>query len=122
MKHNQSAEDYLEAILLLSGERADVHQVEVARKTGVSQPAVQKALKALQEKGYISWDGLHIVLTASGKQYAEHVYVKHCTIRKFLQMHGVDYAAADADACEMEHVISRETWDMIRTFVEKEGR
>ena len=112
----------MEAILLLSGGQVDVHQVEVARKMGVSQPAAQKALKALQEKGYISWDGLHIVLTQSGKEYAEDVYVKHCTIRKFLQLHGVDYAVADTDACEIEHVISPETWDMIRAFVEKEGR
>lgn len=119
MKRNQSAEDYLETILLLSGQLEYVHQVEVARAMGVSQPAVQKALKLLEGNGYIKWDGLHIYLTEGGRNYAEDVYCKHCTIKKFLELHGVNEADADTDACEMEHVISPATMDMMREFVRK---
>ncbi len=118
MKHNQSAEDYLETILLLSEQLEYVHQVEVARKMGVSQPAVQKALKLLESKGFIKWDGLHIQLTAGGKDYAEKVYCKHCVIRKFLELHGVNSEDADYDACEMEHGISQATFDMMLAYVE----
>ena len=58
MKRNRSAEDYLECILLLSRENKFVHRVDVARKTGVSQPAVQKAVKLLQNDGYLECDGV----------------------------------------------------------------
>lgn len=118
MKHNQSSEDYLETILLLSEELENVHQIEIARKMGVSQPAVQKALKILKAGEYIRTDGLHIMLTDTGRQYAERVYHMHCTIRKFLIAHGVSYAAADADACEMEHYISDETFAAMERFIE----
>ncbi len=88
---------------------------------GVTQPAVQKALKILEGNGYIKWDGLHIYLTEGGKIYAEDVYCKHCTIRRFLELHGVNSADADADACEMEHVISPATMQMMKDFVNKNG-
>lgn len=119
MKHNQSSEDYLETILLLSGELEDVHQIEIARKMGVSQPAVQKALKNLKAQEYIRMDGLHISLTPAGREYAAKVYHMHCTIRRFLIAHGVSYAAADADACEMEHYISEETFAAMERFLDK---
>ena len=117
MKHNQSAEDYLETILLLSKELEDVHQIEIARKMGVSQPAVQKALKILKAKGYIVTDGLHISLTQSGGEYAEKVYHRHCTIRQFLVLHGVEYGVADTDACEIEHCISDQTFAAMERVV-----
>lgn len=113
MKHNQSAEDYLETILLLSKELEDVHQIEIARKIGVSQPAVQKALRALKDKGYIVTDGLHIHLTEQGREYAERVYHRHITIREFLIANGVEFDVADTDACEIEHVISQQTFEAI---------
>ncbi len=119
MKRNQSGEDYLEAILLLSEELEYVHQIEVARKLGVSQPAVQKALKILKTDGYVALDGLHIYLTDGGKEYACRVYHKHCTIRKFLELHGVDAKVADDDACEMEHALSDESFAMMEEYVEK---
>ncbi|MGN1060168.1 MAG: metal-dependent transcriptional regulator [Candidatus Coproplasma sp.] len=117
MKHNQSAEDYLETILLLSKELEDVHQIEIARKMGVSQPAVQKALRALKTKEYIVTDGLHIRLTEQGKEYAESVYHRHVIIRLFLTLHGVEYAVADADACEIEHCISKQTFEAMERYV-----
>lgn len=117
MKHNQSAEDYLESILLLSKELDDVHQIEIARKMGVSQPAVQKAMRILKEQDYIVTDGLHICLTERGRDYAERVYHRHCTIREFLISLGVEYGVADIDACEIEHCISEKTFTAIENFV-----
>ena len=117
MKFNQSSEDYLECILLLSRENEFVHRVEVARKIGVSQPAVQKAIKILQSDGFVECDGLHIYLTKSGAEYAERVYDRHCIITKFLQLLGVNSKDAESDACEMEHVISDATFNSIKKFV-----
>lgn len=119
MKHNQSAEDYLEAILLLSEQLQFVHQIEVARKLGVSQPAVQKALKNLKNNGYLETDGLHIYLTDEGREYARKVYHRHCTIKRFLILHGVNAKDADDDACEMEHVVSEATFSVMEKFVEE---
>lgn len=118
MKRNRSTEDYLECILLLSRESEYVHRVDVARKIGVSQPAVQKAVKILQSENYVECDGLHIYLTAKGEEYAREIYGRHCVIREFLTLHGVEYSVADEDACEMEHVVSDATFDMIKRFVE----
>lgn len=119
MKKNQSGEDYLEAILLLSEELEYVHQIEVARKMGVSQPAVLKALKILKSKGYLDTDGLHIYLTEEGNRYAKEVYHRHCTIRRFLILHGVNDGDADADACEMEHCVSAATFSAMEKFVKE---
>lgn len=107
----------MEAILLLSKELEFVHQIEVARKMGVSQPAVQKALKILKNNGYIETDGLHIYLTGEGKKYAEEVYCKHCTIRRFLMLLGVNENDADNDACEIEHCVSSATFAAMEKFV-----
>ncbi|MDE6075690.1 MAG: metal-dependent transcriptional regulator [Clostridia bacterium] len=119
MKHNQSGEDYLEAILLLSGELEDVHQIEVARKMGVSQPAVLKALKILKTNGYIDTDGLHIFLTDEGRRYAEEVYHRHCVIREFLIALGVNGEDANNDACELEHSVSAATFAAMEKFVKQ---
>ncbi|MDE7168069.1 MAG: metal-dependent transcriptional regulator [Clostridia bacterium] len=117
MKHNQSSEDYLECILLLSRETQHVHRVDVARKIGVSQPAVQKAIKILENGGYVEFDGMHIFLTLKGEEYAGKIYERHCIIKDFLLLHGVNGADADNDACEMEHVISETTFEMMKAYV-----
>ena len=117
MRKNQSAEDYLECILLLSKETQFVHRVDVARKIGVSQPAVQKAVRILTESGYVECDGMHIYLTLKGANYAEEVFDRHCTIREFLTLHGVNLKDADEDACELEHVVSPATFEMMKDYV-----
>ncbi len=117
MKRNQSAEDYLETILILSGKQEFVHRIDVARAVGVSQPAVQKAVKILIAQGYVETDGMHIHLTDSGREYACSVYERHCTIRTFLRMHGVSDEVANRDACEMEHVISPESYAMMQKYI-----
>ncbi len=122
MKRNQSTEDYLECILLLSRESPYVHRVDVARRVGVSQPAVQKAVKILTGQGFVECDGMHIYLTAKGAVYAEKIYDRHCTIRRFLRVLGVNDTDADADACEMEHVLSEASFTAMKNFLEKDGR
>lgn len=119
MKKNQSTEDYLECILLLSKESEFVHRVDVARRINVSPPAVQKAVKLLQKDGFVECDGMHIYLTQKGSEYAERVYARHTTLKKFLELLGVNEKDADDDACEMEHVVSEETFAKIKEYVEK---
>ena len=116
--YNQSSEDYLECILLLSRESEFVHRVDVARRTGVSQPAVQKAVKILETGGFVECDGMHIYLTKKGEEYANEIFDRHCTLTKFLEKLGVNPADAEADACKMEHIISSASFDAIKKFLE----
>lgn len=117
-KYNQSEEDYLESILTLSQNQAVVHRIDIAKRMNVSQAAVNKAMKILFEKGYLYEDGKHLYLTQTGKLYAEEVYEKHCIIRDYLLKNGVSAEAAEEDACHMEHLISDETFMMMKRFVE----
>ena len=119
MKHNQSLEDYLESILTLSCGNQVVHRIDVAKKMGVSQAAVNKAVKILLEKDFVYEDGKHLYLTKSGKTYAEAVYERHCIIREFLTALGVSAACAAEDACKLEHLVSDETFFAMKKFLEK---
>ena len=94
-----------------------MHRVDVARRIGVSQPAVQKAVKILTSSGFVECDGMHIYLTPEGRKYAERVYERHCILRQFLEGLGVNKADADEDACEMEHVVSEATFEAIKAYV-----
>lgn len=117
MSYNQSSEDYLECILLLSRESKFVHRVDVARRIGVSQPAVQKAIKILESGGYVSCDGMHIYLTKKGEDYALKIFDRHCTLKRFLQGLGVNAADAELDACKMEHILSSASVEAIKKFL-----
>ena len=117
MKIEQSIEDYLEAIHIVSLTCKDVHQVDLARKLGVSQPAVTKAIRKLKELGYVHTDGMHIFLTETGKARAELVYEKHRTLRRFLLALGVGGDSAERDACLIEHIISDETYEAVMRFL-----
>ncbi len=116
-KYNQSAEDYLESILTLGEQQSVVHRIDVAKRLGVSQAAVNKAVKLLCEKEYVYEDGKHLYLTEKGKEYATAVYEKHCIVRDFLLKHGVSARAAEEDACHLEHLLSEETFQMMRRFI-----
>ena len=119
MGNNQSSEDYLECILLLSRESEFVHRVDVARRIGVSQPAVQKAVKILETAGYIECDGMHIYLTDKGEKYALEIFDRHCTLTDFLKKLGVNPVDAEEDACKMEHILSKASFDAIKKFTDK---
>ncbi len=118
-KYNQSAEDYLESLLTLGREGEVVHRIDVAKKMGVSQAAVNKAVKLLCEKEYVYEEGKHLYLTKKGRAYAEEVYAKHCVIRNYLIAQGVSPATAEEDACRMEHLLSAETLRMMEKFLKK---
>ena len=119
IKYNQSGEDYLESILTLSKEQSVVHRIDVAKRMNVSQAAVNKAMKILLEKEYVYEDGKHLYLTEKGKAYAGAVYEKHCIIRDYLMRCGVSATAAEEDACNMEHLISEETFSMMKKTLNK---
>ena len=119
VKNNQSGEDYLECMLMLSRQQDIVHRIDLAKRMEVSQAAVNKAVKILVEKGYVYEDGKHLYLTEEGKRYAEYVYEKHCIIRDYLLLCGVSLANAEEDACRMEHLISEETFSMMKNHLHK---
>lgn len=117
-KYNQSEQDYLETLLTLGKEQPIVHRIDVAKRMNVSQAAVNKAVKLLCEKQYVYEDGKHLYLTESGKSYAEAVFERHCIIREYLLKNGVSAATAEEDACRMEHLVSDETFQMMKNFVQ----
>ena len=117
--YNQSEQDYLESLLMLSKDNDVVHRIDVAKRMNVSGAAVNKAMKLLCEKGYVYEDGKHLYLTGEGKTYAEAVYEKHCIIRNFLQKLGVRAETAEEDACRMEHLVSSETFEKMKDFSQK---
>ena len=117
VKYNQSEQDYLETLLTLSKQQDIVHRIDVAKRMNVSQAAVNKAVKLLCEKEYVYEDGKHLYLTESVKIYAEAVFERHCIIREFLLQNGVSASVAEDDACRMEHLISDETFQMMKKAV-----
>ncbi len=119
VKYNQSAEDYLECLLMLSREQEIVHRIDMAKRMEVSQAAVNKAVKLLCEREYVYEDGKHLYLTEKGREYAEAVYEKHCIIREYLMQCGVSPKVAEEDACRMEHLISDETFQMMKKVIRK---
>lgn len=117
MKQKKSVEDYLKIIYTLSKQKA-VHGSDVAGKLGVSRPTVSVALKALAEEGYVFVDDTHeIHLTERGRRIAEDTYERHNTLCRLLTELGVDEKTAAADACEMEHAVSRESYEALKRLL-----
>ena len=118
MNHNESVEDYLETILIISEEKPVVRSIDIANEMGFSKPSISVAVKNLKEKGYISVsEEGYITLTESGKALADRVYDRHKFFRKWLISLGVDKDIAVEDACRMEHVFSPESFAAIKAYV-----
>ncbi|MDE6908165.1 MAG: metal-dependent transcriptional regulator [Lachnospiraceae bacterium] len=116
MKQKKSVEDYFKTIYTLSKRKA-VHGSDIAGELGVSRPTVSVALKDLAEEGYVFVDGTYEVhLTEKGKRIAEDTYEQHSTFCRLLMGLGVDKKTAAADACEMEHAVSRESYEALKTL------
>jgi DtxR family Mn-dependent transcriptional regulator len=117
---HESAEDYLESILVLKERRGVVHSIDIVNELGYSKPSVSIAMKKLRENGYISMspDG-SITLNESGLAIASRVYDRHKTITQLFTLLGVSPDAAAEDACKVEHDLSDETFAKIREFVEQ---
>jgi Mn-dependent DtxR family transcriptional regulator len=115
MQIRESAEDYLEAILVLSKSGDGVHSVDIAARLGVSKPSVSHAMKLLREDGYIAMDRYGTVsLLEKGSEIAERIYERHTILSQMLESLGVDPEVARADACKIEHDISEESFERIK--------
>lgn len=117
---HESAEDYLESILVLRERRGQVRSIDVVNELGYSKPSVSIAMKKLRESGYISMDtDGSITLNESGLEIASRIYGRHKTITRFFVLLGVDPAVAAEDACKVEHDLSDETFSRLKDFVER---
>ncbi len=115
MTIHKSAEDYLEAMLMLKEERGYIRSIDVAEKLGVTKPSVSYATKRLRESGYITLDSAGmIVLLPPGLEIAERMYERHKLLTELLMGLGVSPDTARKDACEIEHDLSEETFEAIR--------
>jgi len=113
MHINESAENYLEQILMLS-QNGDVHSVMIAKALDVTKASVSHAMKQLRENGYITVDvNNHILLTKEGRKIAETMLTRHKIISEYLISLGVSEQTAKEDACKIEHDISEETFSAI---------
>ena len=117
---HESAEDYLESILILQEQCGSVRSIDIVNKLGYSKPSVSIAMKKLRESGYISMaaDGT-ITLNDSGMEIASRIYGRHKTITRLFQHLGVSPEQAAIDACKVEHDLSQETFERICAFVEQ---
>lgn len=118
MATTESAENYLETILILSKKLPVVRSVDIANELGFKKPSVSIAMKNLRENQHITvTEAGFIYLTDSGKEIAEMIYERHQLISAWLQYLGVEKTIADQDACKMEHVISKESFEAIKKHV-----
>ena len=118
MKMQESAEMYLETILVLSRRSPGVRSIDIAGELDYKKPSVSVAMKKLRENGYIEMDeDGFITLTAEGRNVADTMYERHTFLSDWLIHLGVDEAVAVTDACRMEHVISPESFAAIKKHV-----
>ena len=117
---HESAEDYLESILMLQEQLGSVRSIDVVNRLGYSKPSVSIAMKKLRENGYISMagDGT-LTLNESGMQIARKIYDRHKTMTRLFEKLGVSPKQAAEDACKVEHDLSDETYGKIVAFLER---
>ena len=120
MKIHESAENYLETILMLQQRKGSVRSIDIANELEFSKPSVSVAMKNLRLNGYIEMDPSgEIRLLEPGLEIAQKVLEKHNLITKFLVALGVAPETAAEDACRMEHVISNESFEAIKAHAQK---
>lgn len=120
MRGNESAEDYLETILVLSKRLPVVRSIDIALELNYSKPSVSVAMKHLREKGYINVNPSgFITLTDSGLSIASSIYERHIFFSDWLISLGVSEKTAAEDACKMEHQISVESFQAIKKFIQE---
>ncbi len=120
MKIQESAENYLETILILHNRKGYVRSTDIATELGFSKPSVSVAMKNLRTNEYIAMDeNGFISLTDKGMAIASSVYEKHTVLSRWLVSLGVDPKTAAEDACRMEHVISQDSFTKLKEHAEK---
>lgn len=118
MQINESSENYLETILVLSRRLPVVRSVDIANELGFKKSSVSVAMKNLREKNHITvTDAGFIYLTDEGRKIAEMIYERHEMISGFLERLGVSKEIAAEDACRIEHVISKESFSALKQFI-----
>ena len=119
MKIKESAENYLETILILSKKNIAVRSIDIANEMNFTKASVSVAMKRLREDGYINMDDDRMItLTPKGKDIASMVYERHQIIAKILIALGVDEATAYEDSCKIEHDLSQKSFEKIKEFYE----
>lgn len=115
MKIQESAENYLEAILMIKKEKGQVRSIDIVNALNFSKPSVSVAMKQLEENGYIQRDSAgYISLLPPGQKIAESIYERHNTLIKILTHLGVSPETARHDACRIEHHVSDETFEVLK--------
>ena len=118
MKIQESAENYLETILMLGHTKPHVRSIDIANELDFSKPSVSVAMKNLRQNGYIQVDGNgYITLTDAGRKIAETMYERHTMLSSWLVYLGVDQKTAVEDACRMEHVLSADSFEAIKRHI-----
>lgn len=120
MEIHESAEDYLESILVVQERLGSVRSIDIVNDLGYSKPSVSIAMKKLRENGYISMaeDGT-ITLSDTGMEVASRVYRRHRTLTELFVFLGVPPEIAAEDACRVEHDLHEETFARVKDFLEK---
>jgi Mn-dependent DtxR family transcriptional regulator len=115
VKIQESAENYLETILILRQRIGQVRSIDIVNEMNFSKPSISYAMKQLRENGYILMDESgYITLTDKGMEIAERIYERHKVLTDYLISLGVDEDTAKGDACRIEHVISPMSFEMIK--------
>lgn len=118
MKIMESAENYLETILILSQRMPHVRSIDIVNELSYSKPSISVAMKNLRENGYVQMDSDgYITLTDAGREIAETIYERHTLLTDWLVFLGVSEKTAAEDACRIEHVISAESFEMVKRHV-----
>ena len=113
---------YLETIYILSKKQENVRSIDIARKMNFSKPSVSRAVKNLQSENYIDIDSNgFITLTSNGLAIAKKIYERHEVFTQILVSLGVDPEIAEEDACRIEHVVSDETFRVIKKHLKEKG-
>ena len=118
MRLQESGEMYLETILILSRMKNFVRSIDVCEYMGYSKPSISRAVSLLRNDGYVNMDERgYLLLTEKGLAVAEKIYERHQVLTRALKNMGVDEKIAEEDACRIEHVISDESFDTIKSSV-----
>lgn len=120
MKIHESAEDYLERILVLKKKNGKVISIDIANSMNYSKPSISRAMKILRENEYITFEeNGEINLTEKGLNIAQKIYERHILLTNYFMALGVKEETARNDACKVEHDLSEETFNAIKAHVEK---
>ena len=119
-KSHESAEDYLETILILRERKGNVRSIDIVNEMNYSKPSISIAMKKLKSEGMVEMDlNGYITLTPLGEEIAQRIYKRHKLLEKVLVAIGVDEETAAEEACRIEHVIDDNTYKKIDEFYVK---